>query len=180
MIKKTYRLATTEDLNQIWSLRLMATHLLKQKNVDQWQFEDPTKASFLHEINQKNLYVLEIDDVICGMFALIFGVEPTYNNINGAWRYNLPYATIHKLALDPEYQHHGIARTMLLKAEEIAREHGINYMRIDTHKDNLQAQKTFLSVGYVYCGDIMVDIVRGDKHRYAYDKLLEVSNESIH
>lgn len=180
MSKINYRLAKSEDIDRIWELRMLATEQLKNKEVDQWQFEDPTIASFQHEIDKKRLYVLEQDQKVIGMFALIIGIEPTYAVIDGLWHHDLPYATIHKLALDPNHQHHGMAFEMLKAAERIALKNGIRYMRIDTHRDNLQAQSLFLRVGYVYCGDIEVDILRGDRHRYAYDKLLEVQDDCLY
>ncbi|MFU8793225.1 MAG: GNAT family N-acetyltransferase [Acholeplasmataceae bacterium] len=167
------QLATINDLDQVWALRKKATAFLKSLEVDQWQFEDPTILDFKEDIQKEELYVYKIDDEIVGMFALKFGIEPTYDSIDGAWRYHEPYATIHRLALSIEHQKKGIAYEMLAYAESVTKSKGITYMRIDTHEKNLNAQRVFTKIGYVYCGIITLFIKHGEKKRLAYDKKLE-------
>lgn len=57
-------------------------------------------------------------------------------------------------------------------SDVIAKEKGISYMRIDTHKDNKYAIKLFENHGYVYCGWINLNQKKGDIKRLAYDKIL--------
>lgn len=173
MMSMKILLATPSDLEQVWALRLKATAFLASQHVDQWQFEDPTIEDFKADILKEELYICKENDVIIGMFALKFEIEPTYQHIDGLWHYDLPYATIHRLALDPLYQKRGLGYEMLTYAEAIAKKRGIFYMRIDTHEQNLNAQRLFIKIGYVYCGTIMLTIKRGERLRLAYDKLLE-------
>lgn len=173
MMSTKIQLATIDDLNDVWALRLKATAFLKSLDVDQWQFEDPTIHDFKDDILKDELYVYKEGHEIIGMFALKFGIEPTYAEIGGRWRYDEPYATIHRLALSVEHQKKGLAYEMLAYSEVITKEKGITYMRIDTHEKNLNAQRVFTKIGYVYCGTIILTIKHGEKKRLAYDKRLE-------
>ena len=179
MTKISFQTAKEKHIKDIWQLRLNATEKLKNDGVDQWQFEDPKKDVFLDDISKNQLYVMLENKKIIGMFALVFGIEPTYHHIKGQWRYDEPYATIHRLALINSHQQKGYAKMMLTYAEKLCLDQGVRYMRIDTHRHNISAQSLIYQLNYVYCGDIEVDIIRGDKHRLAYDKLLELKHENI-
>lgn len=49
--------------------------------------------------NKRQLYVIEEDGQIHGVFAFILGADPTYAVIeDGAWRSDEAYGTIHHIA----------------------------------------------------------------------------------
>ncbi|MEI3509539.1 MAG: hypothetical protein V8Q22_02280 [Anaerostipes sp.] len=47
----------------------------------------------------------------------------------------------------------------------------IDYVRVDTHRDNQSMQNAILNYGFVECGNIYV---RGGAERIAYDYSLEL------
>ena len=62
----------------------------------------------------------------------------------------------------------------MMFAHELAISKGIYYMRIDTHEDNLKAQKLFVSMGYQLRGYILLEEDHpGERRRLAYDLTLD-------
>lgn len=167
------RLATLDDLDQIWQLRLETTALLKERGIDQWQYVDPSIETFKKDILQKEFFVDDYDGQILGMIAIKQGIEPTYLKIyDGQWNVELPYMTIHRLAVKRHVLGQNIAKSLLHFSEEHAKNHNITYMRIDTHEKNRYAIRLFESFHYQLCGYILLVQKQGDLKRLAYDKRL--------
>ncbi len=165
-------LATLDDLDQIWSLRLETTELLKYRKIDQWQFRDPSHETFIKDILNKEFYVVKDESgLILGMMSLKEGVEHTYNIIyDGFWRFKGSYLTIHRLAVKRSLLGEGVAKILMAYSEEVALKLNTPYIRIDTHEKNKYAIRLFESYGYVYCGWINLEQEKGDLKRLAYDK----------
>ncbi|PKK96223.1 MAG: GNAT family N-acetyltransferase [Tenericutes bacterium HGW-Tenericutes-3] len=170
-------LATLEDLDQIWSLRVETSKLLKQREIDQWQYKDPTQETFIKDILNEEFYVAKDENnMIIGMMSLKKGVETTYNIIyDGSWRFNEPYLTIHRLAVKSAYLGSNIAKDLMVYAEKMALSLNTPYIRIDTHERNKFAIRLFESFGYVYCGWINLVQEKGDLKRLAFDKKVGIN-----
>lgn len=98
--------------------------------------------------------------MIVGTFSFIIGEEPTYQVIkNGKWTDDRLYGTIHRLASSGIVK--GIARACF---EYCIKQ--IDYIRIDTHKDNISMQTAIERFGFHKCGNIYV---KGGAERIAYD-----------
>jgi hypothetical protein len=52
-------------------------------------------------------------------------------------------------------------------AEQLARENSLPSLRIDTHPDNQIMQSLISSLGFTYCGDVVIE-----SRRLAYEKIL--------
>lgn len=168
------RLATLSDLDQIWALRLKTSALLKARNIDQWQHQNPSKETFTNDINLGEFFVYEKDNQVIGMIAIKSGIERTYLTIyDGSWGYDLPYMTIHRLAVDQAYLGTEIAHELLDYAEKFASRNHIHYIRIDTYFTNMNAIKLFKHHGYVLRGWIILEPGEGDLRRLAFDKKWE-------
>lgn len=167
------RLATHQDLDQIWNLRLETTELLKSRGIDQWQYVDPRYETFKKDIDQNEFFVAEENQMIIGMIAIKSGIEHTYDVIyDGKWNDDLPYMTIHRLAVKKDRLGSLVSKELLKFAEQHAKDHGISYIRIDTHEKNKYAIRLFESFNYVYCGWILLVQAKGDLKRLAFDKKL--------
>jgi ribosomal protein S18 acetylase RimI-like enzyme len=167
------RLATLNDIDIIWDLRLKTTKLLKDRNIDQWQYNNPSKKTFIDDINLKELYVYELNQQIIGMIAIKSGIEKTYLKIyDGHWSYDKPYMTIHRLAIHQDFLGKKIADQLVFFADQLAKSKDIDYMRIDTHVDNKYAIKLFTNHNYKKVGYILLEQDQGDLKRLAFDKLI--------
>ncbi len=165
------RLATLNDLDQIWQLRLETTELLKSRGIDQWQFKDPSIEAFKRDILANEFYVALENDSIVGMMAVRSGIEETYNQIyDGAWNYDIPYLTIHRLAVKSHLLGSKISVELMRYAEQLALEQQVPYIRIDTHEKNRFAIRLFENAGYTLCGWILLNQLDGERKRIALDK----------
>jgi len=167
------REARPSDLDQIWKLREETKALLKERGIDQWQHTNPSLETFMNDIQLGEFYVYEENQVILGMISIKSGIERTYNVIyDGKWGYDLPYLTIHRLAVKRHYLGSEIANKLLRFADQLAVDLGINYIRIDTYYTNKYAIRLFESFGYVLRGWIWLEPGEGDLKRLAFDKKL--------
>ncbi len=168
------RLATLSDLEAIWTLRQETSALLKSRNIDQWQHQNPSRTTFIRDIESGEFFVYEKSGQIVGMIAIKSGIERTYLTIyDGAWGDDLPYQTIHRLAVKKDYLGTSIAKEMLDYAELIAKQRNTPYIRIDTYFTNMNAIRLFKNQGYILRGWIILEPGEGDLRRLAFDKKLE-------
>ena len=123
-------------------------------NGTQWADWYPSEDILKKDIAQGALHCVYDESApehICGMFALIFGDDPTYAEIfEGAWKNPNPYATVHRIASDGT--HPGIFATAIQYARE-----RYDHLRIDTHRDNLPMQRCINRWGFEYCGIIYIE-----------------------
>lgn len=168
------RQANLNDLESIWQLRLETATLLKSRQIDQWQFDQPDKQTFINDINKGYFFLFEQDGKIVGMISIQEEPEVTYQTIyDGQWQIDEPYFTIHRLAISKPYLGKGIAKKLIHFAEEKATSKEVYYIRIDTHIDNENAKRLFESLGYQKRGYIKLNLLKGDPNRLAYDKILK-------
>lgn len=174
------REATIRDLNDIWKLRLETTELLKERGIDQWQHQNPTFETFRKDIELHEFFVYEFNMEIIGMISIKKGVEKTYKVIfDGSWHNDLPYLTIHRLAVKREYLGKKIAEELLLFADHQAQLLNIKQIRIDTYYTNQNAIRLFEKHGYKYRGWILLEPGEGDLRRLAFDKWIGDKNEDM-
>lgn len=146
------RLAEQKDLEAIEEIYRAARQYMKETgNPTQWGNTHPAREMLEEDIFLRRLYVVEENCVIHGVFALIFGEEPTYSCIeNGTWLNEEPYATIHRVAGD------GVTKGIFGQCLEFCRSKCSN-LRIDTHHDNHTMQHLIEKNGFVRCGIIYVE-----------------------
>lgn len=167
------REATYADLDQIWQLRLETTELLKSRGIDQWQYVDPKIETFKKDIDQHEFFVATENNEIIGMIAIKSGIEHTYDMIfDGQWNIDLPYLTIHRLAVKKNKLGSQVSKELLIYAEKHAKNMNISYIRIDTHEKNKYAIRLFESFNYILCGWILLVQAKGYLKRLAFDKIL--------
>ncbi|MGM9626636.1 MAG: N-acetyltransferase [Faecousia sp.] len=154
------RLAGEQDMPRIeeiyaYARAFMAAH----GNPSQWGTTHPPRQQLEQDIAEGNLYVVTAGDTIHGVFFFLIGPDPTYSYIeNGAWHADRPYGTIHRIAGDGSG---GILHT----AVEFGKQR-TDYLRIDTHEDNIVMQRAVEKQGFRRCGIIYL---ADGSPRIAYD-----------
>jgi len=99
----TIRNALQKDFDDILRIYARAREYMKRNgNPTQWRENFPPETLINDDIREKRNYVVEADGGIHGVFAFILGDDPTYARIEGAWKSDAPYGTIHRIASDGE------------------------------------------------------------------------------
>lgn len=161
------RKATPDDSLEILSVYKNAQEFMVQNNnPTQWNDFDLIKRSVLSDIKNNISYVLIDNGKIEAVFSLKPGVEETYLEIEGHWKDDSPYFTIHKLACRT---HHKGYSSMLIRYAFLQERH----LRIDTHNDNIPMQNLIRKMGFDYCGIIHV---KDGSPRLAYEKKASFSD----
>ena len=144
------RLAQTQDLDELMILYANARAFMAKKgNPTQWWGGYPSRELLQEDIRLKQLYVCEEADRIHAAFVLAMGEDPTYAVIEGAWKNDLPYATLHRIASSGERR--GMTDEIVCWAFAKT-----GNLRGDTHELNLPMQNAFERNGFERCGIIYV------------------------
>lgn len=157
IIRKT----TMEDLNEILDIYAYAREQMRKNgNPTQWGNHSPAKETIIHDIEEGNSYVLEENQILCGVFSFIIGDDITYHYIEGKWLNDEPYGTIHRVASN------GKVKGIFEKCLDYCEAHYAN-IRVDTHENNHIMQHLLEKNGYQKCGIIYVE---DGTPRIAYQK----------
>lgn len=164
------RKAKIEDAPELFDIYAVARgYMIRTGNPNQWGKQYPPRDEFLKEIDAGVIYVLERDEVkegqnrLYGVFELLETPDPTYSYIEGSWKDNSPYGTIHRVASDGSEK--GIFENIVAFARE---RH--NHLRIDTHEQNTTMQHVIQKNGFEFCG--IIYLANGDARR-AYEWIKE-------
>lgn len=162
--------AKLEHINEIMDIIQGAQEYLKIQEIDQWQNNYPNIETINNDINNNNSYILVNDaDIIVGTTALIFGNDKTYDAIyEGKWLTDDKYATLHRMAINPDCHGLGLATEIIKQAEVVCKNKGIASIKVDTHKENIGMQKRLIKSGFVYCGIIYLE---DGNERMAFEKV---------
>lgn len=163
-----------KDMTRVIELIELAKKYFKGANIDQWQNGYPNEESILDDIKNDISYVVEEKNEIVGTAVISFDEDPNYKEIEGQWISNESYGVLHRVAIDPSYKGLGIGSKIIEHAENEAIKKKINFLRIDTHEDNISMRKLIVKNKFNYCGIIYVI----DKMpRLAFEKKVGKGNE---
>ena len=145
----TIRNATQNDVSAIeYVYECARGYMRSHGNMTQWLNGYPYPEVIDADIKAGNLYVVEDDEGIYGVFAFVPGEDPTYAVIeNGSWLNSKPYHAIHRVASS------GRKKGVFEAAFEFCSKRA-DQLRIDTHADNLTMQNAVEKCGFVRCGTI--------------------------
>ena len=162
--KMTIRKAVKDDLPHIFEIYARARKFMAENgNLNQWGDIKPRKELVESDIENGISYVCEKDGEILGVFAFIYGEDPTYKIIyDGEWLSDEPYAVIHRIASSGKVKGTGefCLKWALSQYPNV---------RIDTHKDNTVMRYLMDKLGFAYCG--IIHLEDGDE-RLAFQKII--------
>lgn len=163
--------AKHEHLDRICQIIDNAKGIMAASGIDQWQNGYPCRTDFEKDIENKDAFVMIEDGHPIGVFALRLTPEPSYEEIDGDWLTDTPYATIHRSAIHSDFRGKGIMSAIVDFSCKLAAANGMSSLRIDTHENNKPMQRALMKSGFEYCGVILlVDGVDVGGKRLAYEK----------
>lgn len=163
-----FRAAMSADLERIWQIISQGIARRKAEGSSQWQDGYPNLQTLRADIRTASGFVLAQEGHLLAYAALINGIEPAYEGIDGEWLTSGTYLVIHRVAVADEGLGKGLAGEIFRQAETLARQWGIHAIRVDTNFDNAPMLHILEREGYVYCGTVYF---RGAE-RLAYEKVL--------
>jgi len=156
------RKALTAEMDELLDLFANARRFMADNgNPDQWWGGYPPREMLEEDIARGQLYVCVENGKLHAAFVLAMGEDPTYAVIEGAWKNDAPYGTLHRIASSGEKR--GMADVIVEWA--FAK---VGNLRADTHEKNMPMQKALERNGFVYCGTIWVE---DGTPRMAYQKI---------
>jgi GNAT superfamily N-acetyltransferase len=153
MNQVTVRKAIESDFPQLLALYQTAIGRMQSLGIDQWDELYPNAEVIRDDIANGHSYVLTIGDQIASAFALNHSCDPEY--ADGNWEYPAAsYIVVHRLCVNPPFQHQGIGAKTMLAVESIAKGMGVEAVRLDAFSLNPYARKLYSRLGYSEAGTI--------------------------
>lgn len=146
-----YRRATPDDLEAIGSMVHAAIETMERNGIFQWDDLYPAKEDFQEDMDDGQLYV----GLLRGQVAVVYALNQSYDEEyeNGKWKYvDEPFYVIHRLCVNPTFQHRGIARATLSHIETQLTDMNVHVIRLDVFSNNPYALKLYRSMGYSEVG----------------------------
>ena len=164
------RKAKSTELDEIMLIIEDGREFLRQQGINQWQHSSPDKETIKQDIKNQTSYVYEIDRNIVAT-AMLTNYDSDYENSPTLWSKCDNYLVIHCMATLKNIRNQGIGRQFLSAIVEFAKKENIDYIRIDTHKDNKIMRKFLSNFGFVELGEIKLTMKNNldDKERIAYE-----------
>lgn len=162
------RKAVDAEIAVIWGILQQAIEQRKQDGSNQWQNGYPNEQTIRDDIAKGYAYVLVDNTTVIAYAAIIFGVEPAYNNLIGKWLTNNDYVVVHRLATSNAFKCKGIATYLLSEVERLCIEQHVYSIKVDTNFDNIPMMKILDKLSYTYCGEVYYN----GSPRRAYEKIM--------
>ena len=167
------RPAEARDAQALDALFRHARAAIARLGIDQWQDGYPEPDLIAGDIARGDAYGFDVDGVLAGYMTTMLDPEPLYDAIDGRWRCEGPYLTVHRMAIDDGFRGTGLSVAMLDFARDFARKHGCASVRADTHRGNRAMRGLLEKCGYLFCGEVRYPVAAGDPIRVAYELPLE-------
>ena len=146
------RPAQLSDLPALLAILARAVPLMRASGNLQWDDTYPNREVFERDIELGQLWVAEREGEVAAVAALTRDQDPEYAEVG--WNLNEPAIVVHRLVVDPAHRGTGLARALMLHAEEVARAGGICVMRVDTNTQNPATQRLLPALDYTPAGEI--------------------------
>jgi GNAT superfamily N-acetyltransferase len=137
------------DLDDIINIRNQASKRLKEDGVDQWQGIEPSRETFIKDIENKEAYVMIDQDKIIGIASLCLSNEEAYQDLVDL---KIKAVTIHRIAVHHDYLLKGLSKIWFEFFENQAKNLKRTRIYIDTHPNNLKMLSLLKKYHYTYMG----------------------------
>lgn len=146
------RTATAQDLDSIMNIIQSTIAEMQSYGNTQWDASYPQCADFQRDLDEKSLYVFELDGAVAA-FACLNSSEPAeYAGL--AWSSNEPALVIHRMAVAPQHRRCGIASQLLDFAATLAAQRSLSWLKTDTYSINANMNALFIRAGYRKIGEM--------------------------
>ena len=160
----TIRLARAEELDSVYRLVQDATRHMDEQGIPQWDEIYPSKAVLNGDIENQQMYLIEVEGRVAGFTVINEDQSPKYADVD--WKYDGRVLVVHRLTIHPDYQRQKLASHLMDFAEEMAATENYDCIRLDAFTLNPTAFGMYEKRGYRRVG--IVRFRKGDF--YVYEK----------
>ena len=147
------RKATKREVVRLIEIVRAASASMSATGIDQWDEVYPNADVLKHDIAEGNLYVIEENKIVQGMVVLNEFQDKEYADI--CWKYtNGKQLVVHRLCVHPDFQGMGVAKKLMVFAEEYARKTGYASIRLDSFTQNPTSEGLYTKLGYIKVGTV--------------------------
>jgi len=164
--------AAFSDLEKLYGItKSCAKHMIDQ-GIFQWNNYYPSKEILQMDIELQQIWKLTDENTVIGIVVLSEIEDTEYKTVK--WLTNgSRNLYIHRLAVDPIFQGKGYAQKLMCFAENYAKEHHFNSIRLDTFSQNKRNQDFYEKRNYVKLESIYFP-KQSQFPFYCYEKVLNV------
>lgn len=147
-----FRKAQADDIDEIFSLVKSAIKCMCDDGIKQWDEIYPQRFDIEDDLADDYLFV----GTCGGRIAIVFTVNQWTDEqyINGRWQFpDKPYYVIHRLCVNPDFQHKGVAEMTMKHIEGEVIKLGGMAIRLDVFSQNPYALRLYEKCGYEKVGD---------------------------
>jgi ribosomal protein S18 acetylase RimI-like enzyme len=148
-LNKLIRDAKKDDLLSLEILADQVRKNMSQEGLKQWIGNYPNYQHFEKDLLDKGLFVYELSGEVAASISLLPENDLPYQEIKWESKHAL---VIHRIMVNPKYQHQGIAKQLINYALDKAKSEGYDAIKIDTHPNNLKMQKMLEGFNFIYKG----------------------------
>jgi ribosomal protein S18 acetylase RimI-like enzyme len=164
------RLAVIEDLNNINSLfKEVIEDIHNVKKINMWNTEYPF-SEFKKDINNSDMYVIEVNNKIIGSFTITDFDDPEYYVINWTTK-DKRFCYLNRLVILPSLQGMGYAKKAMDFIDNYAINNGYEVIRLTVHRDNVIAIGLYKKYGFKKIENS--EWVIGDKVFIGFEKIIK-------
>ncbi|WP_235206784.1 GNAT family N-acetyltransferase [Paenibacillus tyrfis] len=144
---------TADDLKSLLTLYKEVTAHLNQNGVHQWDWLYPNRFVIGADVKRGTAFGVREGERVVGAVVVDRRQSGNYNELSWTDQTGDP-ACIHRLAVHPAFQGHGIGKRLLQFAEQQARTEGCTSIRLDVFTGNPGAVGMYRKAGYADVGAI--------------------------
>ena len=137
------------------------------KRIREKSEEIQKKLIIEEDIENRRGYILFDNGENIGYLCLDFSGDASYDEIEGKWLSEQPYAVIHRLAISDKARGKGKGVEAFSLAWNVCVQKKVFSLRVDTHEENMKMQHIIKKSGFIYCGIVY----QLEGKRLAYEKL---------
>lgn len=154
------QIAKHSQIEEILRVTNACGEKMNAEGIYQWNETYPNAEVFQNDIKRGELYVyisdatpLESQEIILGCIVISTKMDEEYKTVKWHTETSDQYY-IHRLAVHPNSQGKGIARSLMDFAENLALQNNKTSIRLDTFSKNIRNQKFYKARGYIRLGNI--------------------------
>jgi len=140
-------LALPEDREELMQLFRACTSEMNRKGLFNWNENYPDRQTVENDLENDSLYVLRTGGRITA--AVTLNKEEPEEYLGISWTIKKgKIMVVHRLAVDPAFQRKGLAKQMMIFAEDLAVSQEYDCIHMDAYSINIPARSLYQRLGY--------------------------------